>query len=39
MRLESASCRALNPAVGMAAAVIEAGAAHGIHRGLRSIVD
>jgi hypothetical protein len=29
----------MNPTVGMAAAVIDAGAAYGVHRQLQSIVD
>jgi hypothetical protein len=39
MRVESSRCRALNLTVRMAAAVIDAGAAYGIHRQMRSIVD
>jgi hypothetical protein len=39
VRFESSRCRALNPTVGMAAAVIDAGAAYGIQRQVRPIVD
>jgi len=39
VRVESSRFRALNPTVGMAAAVIDAGAAYGIQRHVRPIVD